>query len=135
MRIGKLPTMAHTRSHPILLVDDDPDLLLMMKTGLENQGYDVLTRESAPTRDEMSVLDPAVVFMDVNLQEENGAAVCSAIKRDSHSQHPPVILISALGEGELRRSTEASLADGCLIKPFTLNSLLVMAEYYTKAHE
>lgn len=127
--------MAHAHPHPILLVDDDPDLLLMMKTGLENQGYDVLARESAPTRGEMSVLDPAVVFMDVNLHQENGAALCSAIKRDSHSQHPPVILISALGEGELRQNTEASRADGCLMKPFAMGSLLALAEYYTKEAE
>ena len=125
--------MAHAHTQSILLVDDDPDLLLIMKTGLENQGYNVLARTSAPCRDEMSVLDPAVVFMDVNLQEENGAALCSAIKRDSHSPHPPVILISGLGEGELRASTGSSLADGCLVKPFAMRSLLDLAEYYTKA--
>ncbi len=124
--------MAHKSSPSVLLVDDDQDLLQLMKTGLEDKGYTVHARASAPCRTEMRLMDPAVVFMDVNLPGENGAALCSSIKRDSHSPHPPVILISGVGEGELRASTGSSLADGCLVKPFAMGSLLALAEYYTK---
>jgi DNA-binding response OmpR family regulator len=121
---------ASTRS--ILLVDDDPDLLQLMKTGLEKRGYTVLARATAPCREEIAEMDPALVFMDVNLQQENGAALCSSIKRDRYSPHPAVILISGLEEGELRVSTEGSLADGWLVKPFALRSMFALAEYYTK---
>jgi DNA-binding response OmpR family regulator len=125
--------MSQSSIHPILLVDDDQDLLMLMKAGLETQGYTVLTRTSAPCRSEIEELAPAVVFMDVNLQKDNGAALCSAIKRDGHSAHPPVILISGHGEEELRQEAASSLADGCVMKPFEMHALVDLAEFYTNA--
>jgi DNA-binding response OmpR family regulator len=129
---GKPPIMTPTITKPILLVDDDLDLLHLLRSGLENKGYHVLARTNVPCREEFAAMDPALVFMDINLQHENGAALCSAIKRDGHGPHPAVILISGLGEGELRVSTEASRADGWLVKPFAMHSMFALAEYYTK---
>lgn len=50
--------MSHPLTHPILLVDDDQELLLLMKTGSENEGCMVLVRTSAPCRAEIDALDP-----------------------------------------------------------------------------
>jgi DNA-binding response OmpR family regulator len=127
--------MTTAAAKSILLVDDDQDLLQLLTAGLENQGYHVLARANVPCREEIAAMDPALVFMDINLQQENGAALCSAIKRDGHGPHPAVILISGLGEGELRVSTEASRADGWLVKPFAMRSMFALAEYYTKRGE
>lgn len=71
--------------------------------------------------------------MDVNLQDDKGAALCSAIKRDRHSTHPPVILISGHAEEELRQEAASSLADGCVMKPFQMHALIDLAKYCTNA--
>ena len=119
-----------TESPIIMLVDDDEDLLSLMKTGLEERGYRVDARTTAPRKEDITGLNPAVIFMDIGLRDENGAALCRAIKHDARATGTPVILISAHDDALLHQEAASGLADGCLRKPFSMEELHALAAQY-----
>jgi CheY-like chemotaxis protein len=112
----------------ILLVDDDQDLLALMTDVLEQHGYRVHARTDAPGNAEIAQIAPALIFMDIGLKNENGAALCHAIKRDA--QGIPVVLISGHDDAQLHQEATAGLADDRLHKPFTAEDLLELAARY-----
>lgn len=113
----------------ILLVDDDQDLLRLMKLTLERDGHRVATLSSAPSRDDIVRLRPHLIFMDVELGNENGAALCSAVKRDALAAGA-VVLISGHGDEQLRSEAMLGGADAFLAKPFNMRALRDWANYY-----
>jgi CheY-like chemotaxis protein len=126
--------MNPTERPTILLVDDDEDLLMMMRTSFERAGYNVVARKSAPARDEVEQLGPSVIFMDVELESDNGAALCHALKRGGVNMDQHIILISGHAENTLSQEAMSALADGCISKPFNMISLHELAAFYTQPH-
>lgn len=114
----------------IMLVDDDQDLLHLMKASLENEGYVVETRTSAPSNADITAVDPALIFMDVCLNDENGAALCHALKHSGSGAKTPVILISGQDEDRLHQEAATSMADGCISKPFNMRLVKELANLY-----
>lgn len=117
---------------PVMLVDDDLDLLRLAKTALERAGFQVDARAEAPTWDDLQRVHPAVVFMDIELKGENGVDICQAIKTNGRAAHLPIILISGHGADRLKDEAERCKADGFLSKPFSTKLLVKLAEHYTK---
>ena len=106
-----------------MLIDDDEDLLALMKASFEHKGYTVDARTTAPRREEILGTRPAVIIMDVSLKGENGAALCHAIKQDPGAGRTPVILISGHDADLLHEEAASGHADGCVTKPFTMQEL------------
>lgn len=80
----------------ILVLDDDLELLGVMKDILSMNGFDVVT--SLPTYDinELLILHhPDLIIMDYLMNEVNGGELCSVVKNDTNTQNIPVILLSA----------------------------------------
>jgi signal transduction histidine kinase len=83
----------------ILVIDDTPDNLRLLSTGLSEQGYNVrgvisgamglMGAKAAP---------PDLILLDINMPEMNGYEVCQALKADEQTSEIPVIFISALDE-------------------------------------
>jgi len=119
-----------TTTPTILLVDDDVDLLQLMKTTLEKDGHHVETLSDAPSHDDLVRLRPGLIFMDVELGTENGAAICHALKHDP-SVGGPVVLISGHADELLRSMADIGGADAFLTKPFNMRALREQAAYYT----
>lgn len=113
----------------ILLVDDDQDLLELMSQALKKDGHRVKTMSTAPGHDELERIRPALIFMDVELGEENGAALCHAVKRDA-ALFGAVVLISGHPDDLLRTEAAAGGADAFLAKPFSMKALRDWANYY-----
>lgn len=80
----------------ILVLDDDRELLGVMKDILSMNGFDVVT--SAPTYDINGLIllhHPDLIIMDYLMNEVNGGELCSVLKNDINTQRIPVILLSA----------------------------------------
>lgn len=114
----------------ILVVDDDSDLLRLMKRGFEQKGYTVVARRTAPDKAEVDRIGPSVIFMDVGLGAENGAALCHALKRGGSATGQHVVLISGHPQNILEVEAASALADGCITKPFKMGALTDLATYY-----
>lgn len=121
--------MTHPDRPIIMLVDDDTDLLALLETALLAEGYAVDVRASAPSRQDIAAVDPSLIFLDVGLLEENGAALCRAIKED-FGPTLPVVLISGHDDDQLHQEAALAHADACLTKPFGHQVVRALAAYY-----
>ena len=109
-------------SEKILVIDDDPFLLQLIKTGLETSGYQVVTaaagKEGLKSVDETK---PHLVILDIMLPDMSGWEVCHQIRKFSVV---PIIMLTALGsQADIVRGLQAG-ADDYLVKPFLRDELL-----------
>jgi CheY-like chemotaxis protein len=83
----------------IMVVDDDKDLLVVMKGFLKRAGYEVVVTTSCNEGLEiLAAFKPDLIFLDVNVGEDDGRIMCRQIKSLAEHKHIPVILISANDE-------------------------------------
>jgi CheY-like chemotaxis protein len=98
----------------ILLADDDPDTLLVLKDRLESFGYQVTTvsngREAV---EEVNRGNYAAVIMDIKMPEMDGLEALRAMKQTR--PNPPVIMITSVKEKMGVALIEG--AEACLLKP------------------
>ena len=107
----------------VLVVDDDTDLLVMMKTFLKRNGYEVAVTISCEEGLEIFYsFNPDLVMLDINVGSEDGREMCKKIKSQAEYQHIPVLLISANHEALQLYSDYG--ANAAVKKPFELTSLL-----------
>lgn len=107
----------------ILLIDDDPDVRIMMGRMLQNEGYEVQTasgREEALTQ--LIQNTPAVILLDVLLSGADGRDLCREIKADESMKHIPIIMFSGHPSAALQFQNYG--ADDFIAKPFNTQELL-----------
>ncbi|MCM5681423.1 response regulator [Schlegelella sp. S2-27] len=112
------------RPDHVLLVDDDRQLLVLLRDYLQGAGYRVST--AAHAREMRQVLAQGgvdLVVLDVMLPGEDGLALCRDL-RGRGSEHLPVLMLSARGEEADRVLGLEMGADDYLAKPFATRELL-----------
>jgi len=98
----------------ILLADDDPDTLLVLKDRLESLGYQVHTVSNGQEAvEEMGRGDFSAVIMDIKMPELDGIEALRKIKQNR--PNTPVIMITSVKEKIL--DVLAVGAEACLLKP------------------
>jgi CheY-like chemotaxis protein len=102
-----------------IIIDDDLDLLLLVRRTLEfTAGWEVHTASSGTAGIELArTLAPNVVLVDVMMPEIDGYEVCRRLKAEGATAHIPVVLLTARREMNQARNTAAGVA-GVLYKPF-----------------
>ena len=117
----------------IMVVDDDPAILDVLRMILEDEGYEVI---SATSEDEVLGWDsdwPEVILLDIWLSGGSGQTICRQLKDDPATSQIPVILVSANQDAE--RIARDSGADGFIRKPFDLDDILDMVRRHLRAIE
>ena len=108
----------------ILVVDDDPDIGMMLKLMLEYHGYSVLATERAEKAEEIIRNEHFdLLIMDMLMSGINGTDICSRLKKDNTSTTLPVIMISA--HPNAREICLAAGADEFMAKPFDMDELIL----------
>ena len=80
----------------ILIVDDEPAVVRVMKLGLENAGYEVVTArhgEDAMARLRERSFD--VMITDMNMPRMNGQELCDALRKELPDREPLIFVLSA----------------------------------------
>jgi two-component system, OmpR family, phosphate regulon response regulator PhoB len=110
----------------ILVVDDDPDILSLVRYNLEREGFSVLT--AANGQDALQLVHsqpPQAIILDLMLPEVDGLEVFRQVKRDPTLSDIPVIMLTAKGE-EVDRVVGFELgADDYITKPFSPRELIL----------
>jgi len=108
----------------VLIVDDEPDILLMLRVNLAAEGYDTsLAADGEKALQRIAEDDPDVVLLDVMMPVMDGWGVLNALKADGAGK-PPVIVVSAKSSD---RDIAAALELGAvafITKPFEPHHLL-----------
>ena len=111
-------------SDRILIVDDEADILELVKTVLESKGYQVLTAHNGDeailkTKNEM----PDLILLDIVMPGKSGLEICKNLKHKKKTQHIPIIMFTVLGREIDKKLTSDAGADGHFIKPFEPDEL------------
>src|SRR6476659_3870986 len=115
--------MTQANIHKILVVDDDPDISMMLKLMLEYKGYSVLILEKI--EDVINVLSEnniSVVIIDMLLSEVSGTDVCARIRENKPTAECPILMISA--HPNAKKICLDAGADDFIAKPFDMNDIL-----------
>jgi DNA-binding response OmpR family regulator len=109
----------------ILVVDDEPDVLLIVKTGMQAEGYDVVTATNG--QDALTVVKdekPDAIILDVMMPIMDGFETLAHLKEDDTTCTIPVIMLTGLSE---RAKIQKALVSGIhfyVIKPFEFEELV-----------
>jgi two-component system KDP operon response regulator KdpE len=106
----------------VLVVDDEPQILRLVRAGLRGHGYDVQTAvDGEDALDQIALHPPDIVILDLIMPGKSGFDVVQEVRTWSTV---PIIVLSARGE-ERDKVTALDLgADDYLTKPFGMNELL-----------
>ncbi len=110
----------------ILVVDDEEDILELIRYNLEKEGYTVAcvqTGEAALIQAQSEFM-PHLILLDIMLPELDGFEVCKRLKNDPNTSHIPILMLTAKSE---EADTVVGLelgADDYITKPFSPRILL-----------
>ena len=113
----------------ILVVEDEPDILELVRLHLDQAGYSVETAESG--EDALQVLSRGsfdLVVLDLMLPGRSGSDICRELRRKPDTADLPVIMLTAKGE-EVDRIVGFEIgADDYVTKPFSPRELVLRAK-------
>jgi two-component system alkaline phosphatase synthesis response regulator PhoP len=109
----------------ILIVDDEPDVLMLTSLRLEKHGYEILTAANGKDAfDSIWKEKPDLVLLDLIIPITYGTEVCRRVKNDKDLKHIPIILYTAHGEVMTGEKAKSFGADDYIAKPFDAEELL-----------
>ncbi|MBL8543609.1 MAG: EAL domain-containing protein [Hyphomonadaceae bacterium] len=115
---------ASTRLGRILLVDDQAQNRDMLGRRLERRGYEVVLRETAVGIEDVIVAQKIeLVLLDWMMPERSGADALAGIRARFDAEHVPVIVVTALDDGDIVSTALEAGANDYIPKPIDLRVL------------
>lgn len=112
----------------VLLVDDEADILEILRYNFEQHGYDVHTaRNGAAALARAEAIRPDLLVVDVMMPEMDGIELCRRIRHDPALSSTPILILTARTDEETAEDGLVAGADAVLHKPVTLPDILSAA--------
>ena len=107
----------------ILIIEDEPDMVLGLKDNFEFEGYEVTTASDGETGLERARSQkPDLVILDIMMPKLSGLEVCKTLRGEGFSA--PILMLTARGQ-EIDKVVGLELgADDYVTKPFSIRELL-----------
>jgi len=118
----------------LLIVDDEPDIRLLVKARLEKEGFECFTAADAEealrlTREKK----PALIILDLILPEKDGFQVYNELKASEETKDIPVIVYTAQNfEAVAHKGLKALQVIDFILKPFDSKALTFLIEQSLK---
>ena len=109
------------RKYKILLVEDDAQILRVLKLELEHEGYEVDTAADGLAGLEKALKEPDLVVLDLMLPKLDGLEVAGRVRAKSRV---PIIMLTSKGRIPDRIAGLDRGADDYIVKPFSIEELL-----------
>ena len=104
----------------ILVIDDEPDILALVKNALQKDGHLVTTAES-PEKVELSSLNRFnLLLLDVMMPDRNGYEVCHILRTFTSA---PILFLTGKSSEDDKITGLTSGADDYIVKPYSLREL------------
>ncbi len=109
----------------ILLIDDEPFILMMIEDKLKRAGLAVVTQRESVTAVERARRErPDLIILDWMMPEVSGLEVCKALKSDPELSHIPIIMLTAKSQEDEEKLGISCGVERYMIKPFSPKILL-----------
>jgi signal transduction histidine kinase/CheY-like chemotaxis protein len=126
------PSPADMEGKKVLLaIDDDPNVLILLRENLEEEGYYVVGALSGEEGIQKArEIRPYAVTLDILMPQKDGWAVLSDLKADPETRDIPIIVLSIVDNRELGFSLGAF---DYLVKPFDKDAILAALQRIPRA--
>ena len=104
----------------ILIVDDERDIVTMLKDYFELNGYTVITAINGKEALEKASQSPDIILLDINMPDIDGLQVCTKIRE--HVFCPILFLTAKIEEADKIAGFKVG-GDDYIVKPFSINEL------------
>ncbi len=109
----------------VVVIEDEPDILEVIRHNLQREGFKVLgCADGAEGLKMVQTEAPALVLLDLMLPGMDGLEVCRLLKRDTVTQHIPIVMITAKAEESDIVLGLGLGADDYITKPFRPRELV-----------
>jgi DNA-binding response OmpR family regulator len=113
----------------ILVLDDDPDICIMIKMVLDYYGYDAMDAENEEIATKIiSTNHVDLVIMDMLLSGTNGTDICRQLKNNKETSSIPILMFSA--HPTAKETCLAAGADDFISKPFEMNDMMDKISFF-----
>ncbi|MFK7161398.1 response regulator [Marinospirillum sp. MEB164] len=114
-----------TSALKVLVVDDEPNILLSLEFLMQQAGFDVTTAEDGETAlSHISQQTPDLILLDISLPGISGFEVLEKLRRQPAYQRLPIVMLTAHGREVEREKGLALGADDYITKPFSTQLLV-----------
>jgi DNA-binding response OmpR family regulator len=112
-------------AHRILIVDDEPNIVVPLEFLMKREGYEVaIAADGQAALAALAERPPDLVILDVMLPRMNGFEVCRHIRADPRWSGLKILMLTAKGrESEMQKGIELG-ADAYVTKPFSTRDLV-----------
>jgi len=109
----------------ILIVDDEPNIVILMEYLMKHAGYEVVTAcDGQQALDYLAENSPSLMILDVMMPNKNGFEVCEEVRADNRFVDMPILMLTAKGnEAEMNKGFSLG-ADAYITKPFSTHDLV-----------
>ncbi len=108
----------------VLVIDDEPDVLLLCRVNLQHAGHDVLEASDGERGLEQAMDQrPDAIVLDLMLPALDGYGVLSALQGDERTRDIPVLVLTAKAQREDRVRCWEEGASAYMTKPFSPSAL------------
>jgi DNA-binding response OmpR family regulator len=118
----------------ILIVDDEPNIVMTLEYGFKKRGYQVfIARDGGEALELLETEVPSVVLLDVMMPNVDGFQTLGAIRNTPNLSHIKVVFLTAKSKPEDVRKGLAAGADRYLTKPFSVKKIIEEIEQLLQA--
>jgi two-component system alkaline phosphatase synthesis response regulator PhoP len=108
------------KARKVLIADDEPDILEILRYNLLNEGYQVYTaKDGDEAIDKAKMTQPDLIVLDIMMPKKNGVEVCEILRTQPAFKNTLILFLTALSdEGTQIRGLETG-ADDYISKPIS----------------
>lgn len=122
-------------AYRILVVDDEPDLLVLLEEHLTQEGYAVITATTGMQAISIARAEqPDLILLDVMMPGVSGFDVCNILQDFPETASIPVIFLTAVAETKRKVMGLNLGADDYITKPFDLHELAARVKAALRPH-
>ncbi len=113
----------------VLIADDETNIRNILDFTLHAEGFDVVAARNGDDAYTLALGEqPDLIVLDVMMPGTNGFETCRRLKADRRTARIPVVLLTARGTREDRRTGEDAGADAYVTKPFSPGKLVAVVQ-------
>jgi len=112
--------------HRILIVDDEPNIVLALELLMKKEGYEVHTVDDGERAFQAAKeLRPDLILLDIMMPKMDGYEVCQRIRSDASLKDVSIIMLTAKGREVEKAKGLALGADHYITKPFSTRQVVM----------
>ena len=112
-------------AHKILIVDDEPNIVISLEFLMKKEGFEVaVANDGEEALAKVASFNPDLMLLDVMMPKKSGFEVCEALRADPQRSGLQIVMLTAKGRDTEMAKGLAIGADAYVTKPFSTKELV-----------